>query len=60
MADWQGDNGMEHTRGAPYHPQTQGKVERCHQTLKNRSVNTKTSLFNSMTDIKIGPDTLYN
>ena len=21
---------------APYHPQTQGKIERCHQTLKNR------------------------
>ncbi len=27
---------MEHTRGAPYHPQTQGKIERWHQTLKNR------------------------
>ncbi len=24
------------TRGAPYHPQTQGKIERWHQTLKNR------------------------
>lgn len=23
-------------RGAPYHPQTQGKIERWHQTLKNR------------------------
>ena len=23
-------------RGAPYHPQTQGKLERWHQTLKNR------------------------
>ena len=22
--------------GAPYHPQTQGKIERWHQTLKNR------------------------
>lgn len=27
---------MDHTRGAPYHPQTQGKIERWHQTLKNR------------------------
>lgn len=27
---------MEHTRGSPYHPQTQGKIERWHQTLKNR------------------------
>ena len=27
---------MRHTRGAPYHPQTQGKIERWHQTLKNR------------------------
>ena len=27
---------MSHVRGAPYHPQTQGKVERWHQTLKNR------------------------
>ena len=26
----------EHVRGAPYHPQTQGKIERWHQTLKNR------------------------
>ena len=29
-------NGMEHVRGAPCHPQTQGKVERWHRTLKNR------------------------
>jgi transposase InsO family protein len=27
---------MRHTRGAPYHPMTQGKIERWHQTLKNR------------------------
>jgi transposase InsO family protein len=26
---------MQHVRGAPYHPQTQGKIERWHQTLKN-------------------------
>jgi RNA-directed DNA polymerase len=28
--------GMQHVRGAPYHPQTEGKIERWHQTLKNR------------------------
>ena len=27
---------MHHVRGAPSHPQTQGKIERWHQTLKNR------------------------
>ncbi len=27
---------MDHVRGAPYHPQTQGKIARWHQTLKNR------------------------
>jgi putative transposase len=26
----------KHVRGAPCHPQTQGKIERWHQTLKNR------------------------
>ena len=27
---------MGHVRGTPNHPQTQGKIERWHQTLKNR------------------------
>ena len=27
---------MVHVRGAPCHPQTQGKIERWHHTLKNR------------------------
>ena len=36
LAAWLEDKGMEHVRGAPYHPQTQGKIERWHQTLKNR------------------------
>ena len=26
---------MTHTRGAPYHPMTQGKIERYHRTMKN-------------------------
>ncbi len=36
LAEYLEDKGMTHTRGAPYHPQTQGKIERWHQTLKNR------------------------
>jgi transposase InsO family protein len=36
LVDWLDDQGMDHVRGAPYHPQTQGKIERWHQTLKNR------------------------
>ena len=36
LADWLTDNKMNPVRGAPYHPQTQGKIERWHQTLKNR------------------------
>jgi len=36
FAEWLDNNGMDHVRGAPYHPQTQGKIERWHQTLKNR------------------------
>jgi len=27
---------MKHVRGAPMHPQTQAKIDRWHQTLKNR------------------------
>jgi len=29
------ENGMCHTRGKPYHPMTQGKIERYHRTMKN-------------------------
>ena len=36
LADWLSDHGIGHIRGAPNHPQTQGKIERWHQTLKNR------------------------
>lgn len=36
LANWLTDHGMEHTRGAPYHPQTQGKIERWHRSLKNQ------------------------
>src|SRR5436305_9616788 len=36
LARWLEDHGFDHVRGAPLHPQTQGKIERWHQTLKNR------------------------
>ncbi len=36
LGEWLEAKGMQHVRGAPYHPQTQGKIERWHQTLKNR------------------------
>jgi putative transposase len=36
LARWLAGREIEHIRGAPCHPQTQGKIERWHQTLKNR------------------------
>ena len=36
LAEWLEDRKIKHVRGAPYHPMTQGKIERWHQTLKNR------------------------
>ena len=36
LAEWLDDRKIKHLRGAPFHPQTQGKIERWHQTLKNR------------------------
>ena len=35
LRDYLGQRHMTHTRGAPYHPQTQGKIERYHRTMKN-------------------------
>ncbi len=35
LATWLEDKGMDHVRGAPSHPQTQGKIGRWHQTMKN-------------------------
>ncbi len=36
LSDYLADNGMTHTRGRPYHPQTQGKIERWHRSMKNQ------------------------
>ena len=35
LAEWLDKRKIQHIRGAPYHPQTQGKIERWHQTMKN-------------------------
>ncbi|MAG34482.1 MAG: hypothetical protein CL908_26725 [Deltaproteobacteria bacterium] len=32
--DYLDERGTGHTRGAPYHPQAQGKIERYHRTMK--------------------------
>jgi len=36
LADYLEGKGMDHVRGAPHHSQTQGKIERWHQTMKNQ------------------------
>ncbi len=36
LADWLDGQGMRHSHGKPYHPQTQGKIERWHLSLKSR------------------------
>lgn len=36
LASYLADREMKHVRGAPFQPQTQGKIERLHQTSKNR------------------------
>ena len=35
LRDFLQDRQMEHTRSAPYHPMTQGKIERYHRSMKN-------------------------
>ena len=35
LVEYLNDKGMDHVRGAPHHPQTQGKIERWQQTMKN-------------------------
>jgi len=36
LKSWLSDHNMQHTRGKPYHPMTQGKIERWHRTMKDR------------------------
>ena len=35
LKDYLQKHGLEHTRGAPYHPMTQGTIERYHRSMKN-------------------------
>ena len=35
LRDYLKQRKLDHTRGRPYHPQTQGKIERWHRTMKN-------------------------
>jgi putative transposase len=35
LQEYLADREMKHTRGRPYHPMTQGKIERYHRTMKN-------------------------
>ena len=35
LATYLDTHGLGHTRGAPYHPMTQGKIERYHRSMKN-------------------------
>ena len=35
LGEWLEDNGIRHIRGRPYHPMTQGKIERYHRSMKN-------------------------
>jgi len=36
LGAWLAQHGMKHTRGKPYHPMTQGKIERYHRSMKNQ------------------------
>jgi putative transposase len=35
LSEYLEEKGMAHTRGRPYHPMTQGKIERYHRSMKN-------------------------
>jgi putative transposase len=36
LRDYLDEQGLTHTRGRPYHPMTQGKIERFHRTMKGQ------------------------
>ena len=47
---WLIENGVRVTFSAPYHPETNGKVERFHKTLKAEVITPR--FFSSLTDIQ--------
>jgi len=51
-------NHMEHTRSAPYHPMTQGKIERYHRSMKN-IVNLQNFYFPTPLEIEIASFVKY-
>lgn len=36
LKGWLDEHGISHTRGKPYHPMTQSKIERWHRTMKDK------------------------
>jgi putative transposase len=52
------DKQMEHTRSAPYHPMTQGKIERYHRSMKN-IVNLQNYYLPTQLEIEIGSFVQY-
>jgi transposase InsO family protein len=49
LAEWLHDKKIEHIRGAPYHPQTQGKIERWHLPGDKQDENLATIRMRKMT-----------
>ena len=48
LAEWLEDQAMDHVRGVPYHLQTQNKIARWQQTLKNRVLPKNYSLLGDL------------
>jgi len=50
LADYLEENDMTHTRGRPYPPQTQGKIERWYRSMKNQVLLNNYYLPNELED----------
>ena len=48
LAEWLEEHKMGHVRGAPFHPQTQGKIELCW----------KTTIFPAISNVRSGPSSI--
>jgi putative transposase len=58
LADWLDKQNIEHVRGAPYHPQTQGKIERWHQTQSCLSITPYPAISNARSRPSSSPTTM--